>query len=421
LKPESPDGPVPIDSAARVPRVTVVTPSYNQAEFLEATILSVLDQNYPNLEYIIIDGGSNDGSVDIIRKYEDRLSYWISELDRGQTHAINKGWERSTGAILAYLNSDDLYLPGAIADSVDLLQRHPETDLVYGSMQTIDEHGALLNRIRPGPFSLDRLARSCFIPQPTVFFRRSLLSQIGLLNESRRFCMDYECWLRAAKVTTPQWLDRFTASFRYHPASKSSSTLGGFLAEEVKMLDEVLDDEYRSRFEEGVLRNAYLARLLYLAGERSGCTPEERSNALARLKDMKPPPSVRELTDVIAGHDAFLSSDFVSAEADEAARVAQDSGGDAASILPGLAHAGVIDANVQRTVTERVEACALLARTLTDSTHPRWSSALQGLKLTSRHPDLLTQRGFWLRIGRAAPSPRLVQAGFDYWRNLSSR
>jgi len=409
----------PRRDSALLPRVTVVTPSYNQAEFLELTIRSVLDQDYPNLEYIIIDGDSTDGSVDIIKKYEDRLAYWVSEPDRGQTHAINKGWERSTGDILAYLNSDDLYLPGAIAASVDLLERRADSDLVYGSIQTIDESGALLNRVRPGRFSLDRLARSCFIPQPTVFFRRSLLSEIGFLNESRRFCMDYEYWLRASKLTSPRWLDRFTAEFRYHPASKSSSTLGGFLAEEVQMLNEVVDEAFAARFGKGVLRRAYLARLLFVAGERSGCTSGARSDALLRLKSMQPPPSVRELTDVIAGHDAFLSSDFVTAGADEAARLAKDGGSDAAGILPSLVRAGVADANVQRTVDERVRASALVAQTVAGTARRRWRSAAQAARLTSLHPDLLTQRGFWLRIGRAAPAPRLVQAGFDYWRNLT--
>jgi len=230
--------------------------------------------------------------------------------------------------------------------------------------------------------------------------------------------MDYEYWLRASRFSTPRWLDRFSAAFRYHPASKSSSTLGGFLAEEVKMLDEVLDPEYTERFGEGVLRRAYLARLLYVAGLRSGSPPGDRSAALNRLRDIHPTPNIRELTDVIAGHDAFLSSNFVTAEADEAAKAAKD-GGDAAGILPSLAQASVIDADTRRAVDERVQACAFLAQTLSGSSHGRWRSAVQSARFTSRHPDLLTQRSFWLRIGRAAPAPRLVQAGFDYWRNLT--
>src|SRR5882757_342896 len=114
------------------PRISIITPSYNQAAYIEQTICSVLGQGYSNLEYIIIDGGSTDGSVDIIRKYENRLAYWVSEKDRGQTHAINKGLERATGEIIGYLNSDDYYLDGALAGIADVFGRHPDLDLLHG-------------------------------------------------------------------------------------------------------------------------------------------------------------------------------------------------------------------------------------------------------------------------------------------------
>src|SRR5262245_11946447 len=125
----------------RRPRITVVTPSFNQAAYLEQTILSVLGQNYPNLEYIVIDGGSTDGSVDIIKKFQDGISYWISEKDRGQGHAINKGLIRATGDIVAYLNSDDYYLDGALQRVADYFVINPEVDLIHGRCRVVDESG----------------------------------------------------------------------------------------------------------------------------------------------------------------------------------------------------------------------------------------------------------------------------------------
>src|SRR5262249_46923914 len=123
------------------PRITIITPSFNQAQFFEQTIASVLDQNYPNLEYIIIDGGSQDHSVEIIRKYDHRLAYWVSEKDRGQTHAINKGLERATGDIIAYLNSDDFYLAGTLHRVAEYFQQHPDVDLLHGRCRTVNVNG----------------------------------------------------------------------------------------------------------------------------------------------------------------------------------------------------------------------------------------------------------------------------------------
>ena len=129
-----------------LPLVSIVTPSYNQAAFLEETIRSVLEQDYPRVEYIIIDGGSTDGSAEIIQRYADRLAYWVSERDRGQTDAINKGFARATGSILAWLNSDDTYQPGALREAVDYLLAHPDVGMVYGDGNFIDEHGKVIGR-----------------------------------------------------------------------------------------------------------------------------------------------------------------------------------------------------------------------------------------------------------------------------------
>ncbi len=129
-------------TTSSLPRVSIVTPSFNQAAFLEETIQSVLSQDYPNLEYIIIDGGSTDGSVEIIKKYADKLAYWVSEKDTGQADAINKGLIRVTGEIVAWLNSDDIYLPGTIRAAVEALQAHPDCGLVYGDVLSVDAKGS---------------------------------------------------------------------------------------------------------------------------------------------------------------------------------------------------------------------------------------------------------------------------------------
>src|SRR5579883_1225991 len=161
------------------PLVSIVTPSFNQAQFLEKTVRSVLSQDYPNIEYIIIDGGSTDGSVEIIKKYEDRLAYWVSEPDKGQAHAINKGWQRATGTIVAYLNSDDLYMPGTVTTAVQALQSQPDECMVYSDALMIDEHGRQLRRLIGRPFDIRHVITSeGFVPQPTAFIRRHALDQV---------------------------------------------------------------------------------------------------------------------------------------------------------------------------------------------------------------------------------------------------
>ncbi|WP_337286883.1 glycosyltransferase family 2 protein [Candidatus Methylomirabilis sp.] len=185
---------------ADLPIVTLVTPSYNQAQFLEETILSVLNQDYPNLEYIIIDGGSADGSVDIIRKYESRLAYWVSEPDLGQSHAVNKGFLWAEGDILAWVNSDDLLCPGAVRAAADFLGSHPDVSVVYGGANIIDEGGQVMLPMEQEDFDLARcLVRLVTpIPNPSAFFRRETSQKIGLLDEKLHYYMDFEYWIRVA-------------------------------------------------------------------------------------------------------------------------------------------------------------------------------------------------------------------------------
>jgi glycosyltransferase involved in cell wall biosynthesis len=204
------------------PLVSIVTPSFNQARFLEATIQSVLSQDYPHVEYLIVDGGSEDGSLEIIERYSDRLAWWVSEPDLGQTDAINKGLAHAQGDILAWLNSDDAYLPGAIAEAVAFLQANPETGMVYGDADLIDERGHVIGRFPARQTDYRGLRRGyVHIPQQAAFFRADLWRRVGPLDPSFYFAMDYDLWVRLAKVTTLKYHPRKWANFRLHGQAKS--------------------------------------------------------------------------------------------------------------------------------------------------------------------------------------------------------
>lgn len=204
-----------------LPRVSIVTPSYNQAAFLDDTLRSVLTQDYPHIEYIVMDGGSTDGSVELIRKYENQIAYWTSERDNGQADAINKGWSRATGEIVAYLNSDDTYEPGAVRTAVEHLTRHPETDMVYGHCYQVNEHGERVGMLNAIPVNIRTLLLHNAIMQPTTFFRRRVLDKVGLLDIELGHAMDYDLWLRIALHHRIDALNVALANFRAHDESKS--------------------------------------------------------------------------------------------------------------------------------------------------------------------------------------------------------
>ena len=206
------------------PRISIVTPSYNQGQFLEETILSVLKQDYPNLEYIIIDGDSTDNSVDIIKKYKDQVTYWVSEEDRGQTHAINKGLRKSTGEILNWLNSDDLLKIGALNTIAEYFRKYPEAEFCFGDFSVIDKKGREIFSRKSAPYSFHSLlyGRQLSI-QPSVFFRRCILEKIGYLDETLSFCMDQEFWIRAAVEGSKFYQTKKTlAKARFHGDTKTS-------------------------------------------------------------------------------------------------------------------------------------------------------------------------------------------------------
>ena len=202
--------------------VSVITPSYNQAKFLEATIQSVLSQDYPEVEYIIVDGGSTDGSVDIIKRYSDRLAWWVSERDQGQTDAINKGFARAKGQVLAWLNSDDTYQPGAIRQAADFLQAHAEVGMVYGDTNFIDEAGRQIGRFGAAQTNYSLLRQGyVHIPQQASFFSADLWQKVGPLDPSFYFAMDYDLWVRLAKLAPLVYNPQLWANFRLHGSGKT--------------------------------------------------------------------------------------------------------------------------------------------------------------------------------------------------------
>jgi len=202
--------------------VSIITPSYNQAPYLEETIKSVLAQDYPRIEYAIVDGGSTDGTLELIKKYENKLAWWVSEKDKGQTDAINKGFARAKGEILAWLNSDDTYEPGAISAAVKYLQEHPEVGMVYGDCNFIDESGRVIGKVNSAQTSY-RLLRQGYahIPQQTMFFRTELWRQVGPLDPSFYFAMDYDLWTRLAARTEIKYVPQTWANFRLHTSGKT--------------------------------------------------------------------------------------------------------------------------------------------------------------------------------------------------------
>ncbi len=222
------------------PTISVITPSYNQAQFLEATIQSVLAPDNAGVEYLVIDGASTDGSVGIIRQYHDYLAFWVSEPDAGQAAAINKGMRQAQGEIVAWLNSDDTYRPGAIAGALDFLAAHPEVDVVYGDVEFVDSTGQPLGTMPAWDFNPQlQVCATNLIPQPAAFFRRAIFERVGGLDETLHLALDYDLWVRMVLAGgrfahVPQvW-----ATYRLHPASKTQSQAERFVTEVRHVLDQ---------------------------------------------------------------------------------------------------------------------------------------------------------------------------------------
>ncbi|MBK7320020.1 glycosyltransferase family 2 protein [Candidatus Villigracilis affinis] len=236
--------------------VSIITPSYNQAAYLEQTILSVLNQDYAPIEYIVVDGASKDASVEIIKKYADRLAYWVSEKDGGQAEAINKGFARATGEIIAWLNSDDYYLEGAVSAAVKIFEANPDVVLVYGNMLAVDEHGKTFNTLTYKQLTLEDLLCFQIIGQPAVFMRRSALQKTNGLDATFHFLLDHFLWIQLAQHGKILHANQTWAAARYHAEAKNRAKAAEFGREAFRILDSVMQDKKLAPVLATVIRRA---------------------------------------------------------------------------------------------------------------------------------------------------------------------
>jgi glycosyltransferase involved in cell wall biosynthesis len=217
------------------PTVTVITPSYNMAQFLEETIRSVLAQGYPQLEYVVMDGGSSDGTLAILERHRAALRY-VSAPDAGVVDALNSGFRSTRGSIVGWLNADDTYLPGAIETAVEYLLDHPEVDAVYGQAHWVDESGRTLGPYPTRPYDPSLFGRECFICQPACFIRRSALEAVGMLDQNLHFGFDYDLWIRLSKAHRFAMVPGYLATSRMHRGNKTLGQRGEALRESMSLL-----------------------------------------------------------------------------------------------------------------------------------------------------------------------------------------
>lgn len=222
-------------------KLSVVTPSFNSGRFIERTIRSVLDQGYPDLEFLIIDGGSTDDTLEILRRYDDQV-WWLSERDSGQSDAINKGLRRTTGDVVAFLNADDTYEPGALERVAEFFTQHPDIKWAYGKCRIIDEADdeirrpiTLYKNLLLKRYSYTKLLTENFISQPATFWRREIHDEIGYINETEHYAMDYEFWLRLGQRHPAGVIPHYLAAFRMHDTSKSGSLANPQFEDELRI------------------------------------------------------------------------------------------------------------------------------------------------------------------------------------------
>jgi len=217
-------------------KISIITPSYNQAPYLEQTIRSVLGQGFPDLEYWIVDGGSTDGSLEIIQKYADILSGWVSEPDNGQADAINKGFRQVTGEIVSWLNSDDVYPPGVLKEVAGFFHENPDIGMVYGNAVSFDQDGYPMNDLVFSDWGLEGLVSFNIICQPAVFMRKTVLEAAGYLDEEYHMLLDHHLWLRIAQITQITHMPKVWAFARHHSGAKNVAQAPRFGQEAYKVL-----------------------------------------------------------------------------------------------------------------------------------------------------------------------------------------
>ena len=222
----------------RHPRISIITPSFNQAQFIGWTVRSVLLQRYPNLEYIVMDGGSTDGTQEVLGPYADRFAHYVSEKDNGQSDAIGRGFERSTGEIMAYLNSDDMLAPGALEYVANYFTHHPEVDAIYSHRCTVNESNKVISYWILPNHSSYLMMRWDLIPQETCFWRRRLFETCGNIDPQFRFALDYDLFLRYMKRGRFVRVNRFLGSFRYHSSAKTATLLADVGQKEIRKVRE---------------------------------------------------------------------------------------------------------------------------------------------------------------------------------------
>jgi len=227
------------------PRLSIVTPSFNQGNFLEQCICSVLDQNYSNLEYSIIDGGSTDNSVEIIKKYEKYLSFWVSKPDDGQSDAINKGWRRTTGEMTAWINSDDFYLPGAFNHAVQAYQKNPDASFYFGNGYRVNKAGNKTSDFFPDRSNISNTRLLTlglnYILQPAVFINKKYLLKADYLNTALHYTMDFDLWIRLSRLAEPVFISEFLAAGREYETTKTSTGSFERIAEMRRILEKHTD------------------------------------------------------------------------------------------------------------------------------------------------------------------------------------
>jgi len=223
-----------------LPMISIITPSYQQGEFIEATLQSVISQNYPSLEYIVIDGGSSDNSLAVIRSHESKINRWLSEPDHGQVDALNKGFRMAMGEIIGWINSDDVLVPDALARVGAFFAAHPDISLVFGDAIAIDRRGNPLSLKKPGKFDIRWLIRTDDIPQSSVFFRRDFFISIGYLDDRLHYALDYDLLIKAALNQDPVYLPALLSEFRIYPETKTAAGKTQFSVDIIYFIDSIL-------------------------------------------------------------------------------------------------------------------------------------------------------------------------------------